>query len=136
MGGILTEIALQLKGNLAFLLGLGGMFAIAKGLFAGLLVLPDVEKKRPALKADAMRIKRRLIALAGGSIVLFLIALGLYLGPMASIDSEAMRKTGAQLTSGQALATAVLSGVAVLMVIAESASSVLRYKMTLIASRT
>jgi hypothetical protein len=135
MNDALTEIAIQLKGNLAFLLGLGGMFTIVKGLLTGVLVLPDVEKQRPSIKADAGKIRRSLIVSAITSAILFAGAAWLYLGPLASVDAEQLKK-GVALTTGQVWAVGGLVFISVLMVCGESYSSVQRYKFSVLAGKT
>ena len=134
MAAILTEIAIQSKGALAFLLGLSGMFTIAKNLLIGLLILPKVGSERKSVKDDAARLRLTLILCACASFALLCIAVWLYFGSaMASIDADALKKSHAMLTTPQQQATAALTIVAIVMVGIESVVSVLKYKFDLIA---
>lgn len=136
MASVLTDIALQLKGNLSFLLGLGGMFTIVKGLLTGLLVLPSVSRDRPSIESSAKRIRFWLVVLAIVSGVLFVAAIFLYFSDlMTSIDPDTLRKTRSLLTGYQQCATAALAAIAVLLVIFEGVASVLRYRFSLLAAK-
>lgn len=136
MASVLTDIALQLKGNLSFLLGLGGMFTIVKGLLTGILVLRAVGTDRPSITTAAKRLRRRLFLLTVISLLLFVLALVLYFSePIASIDPDSLRKTRSLLTSPQQSATAALAAIAVILVSCEGYASVLRYRFTLLAAK-
>ena len=134
MASILTEIALQLKGTLAFILGLSGMFTITKGLLTGLFVLPKIGSERLSLKGDAARLRMKLFLCAAVSLGLFCVAVWLYFGSaMATIDADALRKSHALLNVPQQQATAALTAVAIVMVCIESLVSVLKYQFDLLA---
>lgn len=134
MAYALTDIALQIKGTLAFILGLGGMFTIAKGLLTGLFVLPKIGSNRPSVRADAERLRFRLFVCAILSLILLGIATWLYFGSaMASIDADALKKSHQLLTAPQQWATAGLVLVAMAMVVIESTVSVFKYRFELLA---
>ena len=134
MAYFLTEIALQLKGNLAFLLGLGGMFTIAKGLMVGLFVLPKIGSDRSSIEQDAKRLRKRMIGCAVASLVLFVGATALYFSSiMASIDPDALKKSHCLLTVPQQWVTGGVAVIAVILVLIESSVSVMKYHFDLLA---
>lgn len=134
MAYFLTEVALQLKGTLAFLLGLGGMFTIAKGLMVGLFVLPKIGSDRPSIEQDAKRLRKWMIGCAVVSLVLFVGATALYFSSvMASIDSDALKKSHGLLTVPQQRVTGGVALVAVILVLIESSVSVMKYHFDLLA---
>jgi hypothetical protein len=130
MSGFLTEVALQLKANLSFLLGLGGMFTIAKSLLTGLFLLPKGKNLRPTLKADASILRRWLYLLAAASAGL-LVAAGLlyFVGPVSTIDAEALKRPGQLITIPQRWAIAVLIAIAIAILLCDALSSVYRYRL-------
>lgn len=134
MAYFLTEIALQLKGTLAFLLGLSGMFTIAKGLMVGLLVLPKIASDRPSIEQDAKKMRKSMIGCALASLVLFVVAATLYFSSvMASIDPEALKKSHCLLTIPQQWVTGGVAVIAVILVLIESYVAVLKYRFDLLS---
>jgi len=131
---VLTEIALQLKGTLAFLLGLGGMFTIVKGLLTGLFVLPEINSERSSIKSEMVKLRRWLTICALISLVLFIFAVYTYFSTaMTSIDAEALKKSHGLLTVSQCWATGFVTAVAVGLVLIESCVSVLNYRFDLLS---
>lgn len=131
----MTEIALQLKGNLGFVLGLAGMFTITKTLLTSLLVLPEAELAagRAYLKTESRKLRRRLYAAAGAGGLLFAVAFYLYvLGPIAAIDAEALKKGETSLNGQQKLALAWIVFTGMALVVLECLASVWRYRLTLL----
>lgn len=134
MAYFLTEIALQLKGNLAFLLGLGSMFTIAKGLMVGLFVLPKISSQRPSIEQEAKRLRKRMIGCAVASLILLVVATALYFSSaMASIDPDALKKSHCLLTVPQQWVTGCVAVIAVILVLIESSVSVMKYQFDLLA---
>ncbi len=136
MSGILTEIALQLKGNLSFLLGLGGMFTITRSLVTGLLLLPKSSELRPALAVEARGLRCKLYILAAASSVLLTIAGILYFsGPISAIDAEALKKPGTSITVSQQWAIAALVLIAVVFLLCDALSSVYKQRLGLVIAK-
>lgn len=136
MRGLLTEVALQLKGNLSFLLGLGGMFTIAKSLLTGLFLLPKGTKLRPTLEVDASKFRRWLYLLAALSAVLLIAAALLYfIGPIAAIDLETLKRSAPSITIPQQWAMAGLILIAILILLCDALSSVCRYRLSQIVAK-
>ncbi len=136
MRGLLTEVALQLKGSLSFLLGLGGMFTIAKSLLTGLFLLPKGTKLRPTLEADASKFRSWLYLLAALSAILLIAAALLYfVGPIAAIDVEALKRGSQPVTIPQQWAIAGLILIAILILLCDALSSVCRYRLSQIVAK-
>jgi hypothetical protein len=130
MAAILTTVALQLKGTLVFFLGLAGLFTTAKALVTSVLTTPTFRKARPEVRVPADRLRSKLVLLAIASVCLFAAALGLYFfSPLATIDADALRRTGAQIDIPQQRAVAALIAIAIFMVIVEVGSIVVRHRL-------
>jgi len=135
MEGILREVAIQLKGNLAFLLGLGGMFTTMKALLTSIFILPRIESDRPSIGRGARKLRRWLYWLAALSALCFVLAAWLYFSSaVGSIDAGEVAANRARLTIDQQRAVGGLILLAAAIVLAEAASSVLRFKLTLLAA--
>jgi len=136
LSGFLTEVALQLKGGLSFLLGLGGMFTITRSLLTGLFLLPKGTDLRPALAVDASNLRWRLYMLAAVSALLLIVAALLYfVGPISTVDVEALRRSAQPITIPQQWAIAALIVIAILILLCDALSSVCRYRLGQIVAK-
>lgn len=130
----LTEIALQLKGGLAFLLGLGGMFTSVKGMLIGIIVLPKIGADRPSVSTAAAALRKQLIILAVVSLLLLTTAVCIYFSSaMSSIDPDVLRKSKGILDGPQQICIGLLTFIALTLVVIESWNSVLRYRFDLLS---
>jgi hypothetical protein len=104
---IMTELAIQMKGSLSFILGLGGLFSIVRtGLLStiGLRDLPDdVKRARPSLEVDVRQARTKQLCILSVSCVLFAFAILLYLWPLREVKADALAQGTEVLTCGQAL---------------------------------
>ena len=131
MTALLTEVAIQLKGSLAFLLGLGGMFTTVKALVTGLFLLPRVTSDRSSIRTGADRLRLWLGILAAASGILFVAALWLYFGTsIAAIDADKLKAATQVLSKAQRWTLGWLIIVSLALVVAEGASSVVRQRLS------
>jgi hypothetical protein len=93
---IMTEIAIQMKGSLSFILSLGGLFSIVRtGLLStiGLRDLPDdVKEARPSLDIDVKRARTEQRCILFVSCALFVFAILLYFWPLRNINADALAR--------------------------------------------
>jgi hypothetical protein len=117
----MTEIAIQMKGSLSFILGLGGLFSIVRtGLLSmiGVRDLPEqVKQARPSLEVDVKRARTEQWLILITSCVLFVLAIVLYLGPLRNIDADALSQGTEVLTCCQVLSVFGIVTVAVTILV-------------------
>ena len=130
MTGILTIIAIQLKGSLVFLLGLGGMYTTARALITGIVTLPEIDTTRASVALDGKRLVTQLRALALASVLLFIAAVWLYFGgPIGGIDADMLKANKAVLTSAQVYSIIALVMIAIILALIELRATVLRTRL-------
>jgi hypothetical protein len=118
---VMTEIAIQMKGSLSFILGLGGIFSVVRtGLLStiGLRDLPDnVKQTRPSLEIDVKQARTEQRWILYVSCALFVFAISLYFWPLRNINADALAQGTEVLTCGQAISVfgIVIIAVAVLV---------------------
>jgi hypothetical protein len=118
---VMTEIAVQMKGSLSFILGLGGLFSIVRtGLLStiGLRELPDdVKQARPSLQIDVQNARTEQYWILGVSCILFAFAILLYLWPLQDIEADALAQGKVVLTCSQAVSVLGIVIVAVAILV-------------------
>jgi hypothetical protein len=118
---VMTEIAIQMKGSLSFILGLGGLFSIVRtGLLStiGLRDLPDdVKQARPSLDVDVQNARTEQRCILAISCTLFLFAIFLYLLPLQDINADALSQGTEVLTCSEALSVLGIVFVAVAILV-------------------
>lgn len=117
--GIATEIAIQMKGSLSFILGLGGLFSIVRAGLISIIGLGDlrkeVQQRRPSLALDVRNARRMQLFLFGVSTALFLFAIILYLWPLSGINATDLSTGKAILTTCQSLSVIGIALIAVVI---------------------
>lgn len=127
---ILTIIAIQLKGSLVFLLGLGGMYTTVRALITGIVTLPEIDTTRASIELEANRLVSQLRGLALASVLLFIAAVWLYFaGPIAGIDADMLKASKAVLTSAQVYSIIALVMIAIILGFIELRATVLRTRL-------
>ncbi len=127
---ILTNLAIHLKGVLAFLLGLGGMFTTTRALIASAVTVPAIDTRRASIALDGARLVRQLRVLSLASVLLFIAALWLYLGgPLASIDAESLKANKADLTPEQVSSVVALVLISITIILIDLRAAVLRSRI-------
>ena len=120
MTSLLTDLAIQMKGSLSFLLGLGGMFSLAKSALIGLFGLPKLSAEdqatRPSLDVAVKSIYSELKVTTLLLGILFALACLLYFGSLNSIDPNLLASGSAKLTALQKWAVGTIAGISVIIV--------------------
>lgn len=130
MTALLTIIAIQLKGVLVFVLGLGGMYTTTRALITGIVTLPEIDTTRASIELDGKRLVTKLRKLALASVLLFITAVWLYFGgPIADIDANALKADKAVLTPAQFYSLAALVMIAIILAFIELRATVLRTRL-------
>lgn len=130
MTEIVNIIAIQLKGSLVFLLGLGGMYTTARALITAIVTLPEIDTTRASIAVEGSRLATRLRGLALASVLLFITAVWLYFGgPIGSIDADMLKANKTVLTSAQVYSIIALVMIAIILALVELRATVLRTRL-------
>jgi hypothetical protein len=128
---ILTEIAIQMKGSLSFLLGLGGLFSIAKSGVTSWLGLPELpEGARASVSLAVQKLRRELLAICVATLVLFVAACWIYFVPLAGLDDKALASGKQTLTVAQEWAVGIIVLAAVVMVVLDAVAGIRRQRVS------
>jgi len=118
---VATEIAIQMKGSLSFILGLGGLFSIVRtGLLStiGLDDLPDdVKEARPSLEADVNQARTEQRCVLVISCILFTCAVLLYVWPLRDINVDDLVRGEEVLSCGQVFSVFRIAIIAIVILV-------------------
>lgn len=134
MSAVLTDIAIQMKSSLSFLLGLGGMFSICKSGFTSLFGLPVLSSAQMSARSSLAVVvdghRKRLIVVFSLTLLFFVAACWLYFGPLGGIDADALSKGKAVLSACQEHAVLAIVVIAAAIVTLDVYASVHRQRLS------
>jgi len=130
---IATEIAIQMKTSLSFVLGLGGLFSIVRSFMIAAIFLgelPDETKRiRPSLAREVRNARRGQFWLFATTTVLFLLAVVLYVGPLREINAIQLASGGATLTKCQIMSVFGIVLIVILVIVIDTFAMIRRRRL-------